>query len=336
MNEYDTIRAIASRFPRSRDQLNQLFECDAELIRLGDQVWGLTMDEFSPEEDLFTAEAPVVLGANLTVATLSDLLAAGVAPRFFLHALSLPCDVSPVFVEGLVEGIRSVLDQAGCALCGGDLGTADTWRYCGFAMGPVASARPLTHRLPAEPQTLWVTGELGDANLAALRQGPTPSFELRLKEAEIVREHATACIDTSGGLMDAVWILHAMSPGLRIDLHADRVPLARGIREATAAAGIPAEAALLGGAGEYELLFATPRDMDDGAVAALQGLGVTPIADVTAGGEGGVYICRRGRAVAAMTAPPPCPRSAASEAAYLQAVARTAVALFGPVEPRAA
>ena len=336
MNEYDTIRAIASRFPRSRDQLNQLFECDAELIRLGDQVWGLTMDEFSPEEDRFTADAPAVLGANLAVATLSDLLAAGVAPRFFLHALSLPRDVSPAFMEGFVDGIRRVLDQAGCSLCGGDLGTADTWRYCGFAMGPVVSAKPLTHRLPAEPQTLWVTGELGDANLAVFRQTPTPAFELRLKEAEIVRKYATACMDTSGGLMDAVWILHEMSPGVRIDLHADRVPLARDIREATAAAGIPAEAALLGGAGEYELLFATPRDLDGAAVAALKGIGVTPIADVTAGDDAGVHINRNGRAVAAMTAPPPCPRSTASTTDYLQAVVRTAAALFGPVDPRPA
>ena len=196
-------------------------------------------------------------------------------------------------------------------------------------MGPVASAKPLTHRLPAEPQTLWVTGELGDANLAVLRQGTTPLFELRLKEAEVIRKVATACIDTSGGLMDAVWILHAMSPGLRIDLHVDRVPLARGIREAAAAVGFPAESALVAGAGEYELLFATPRDMDDAAVSGLKSMGVTPIADVTAGGDGGVHIQRNGKAIGAMTAPPPCPRAAASAAEYLQAVVRAALELFG-------
>jgi len=329
MNEYDTIRSIASQFARSRDQLNKPFECDAELVRMGGQVWGLTMDEFSPQEDRFTEDAPVVLGANLAVATLSDLLAAGAEPRFFLHALSLPRAVQAVFVDGLVEGIRRVLDQAGCPLCGGDLGTADTWRYCGFAMGPVVSAKPLTHCLPPEPQTLWVTGELGDANLAALRRESTPSFELRIKEAAIMRKYATGCIDTSGGLMDAVWILHEMSPGLQITLHADRLPFARGIREATAAAGMPAGAAFLGGAGEYELLFATPRDMAAAAVAELKGVGVTPIADVTTGGDGGVCINRGGTTVTAMTAPPPCPRSFAIEADYLQAVVRAAVTLFG-------
>ena len=128
--------------------------------------------------------------------------------------------------------------------------------------------------------------------------------------------------------MDAIWILHEMSPGLRIDLHADRVPLAHGIREATAAAGIPAEAALLGGAGEYELLFATPRDIDDATANTLRNAGATPIADVAPEGDGGVQIHRNGRAIATMTAPPPCPRSMASMEEYLQSVTRMAATLF--------
>jgi thiamine-monophosphate kinase len=270
MNEYDLIRAMAAKFPRSKDQLNRLFECDAELIKIGDQVWGLTMDDFSPNEDLFTSDNPAALGANLAVATLSDLLAAGVAPRFFMHAVSLPRGVAQSFIDGLVEGIADVLKDAGCTLCGGDLGTSDNWRYCGFAMGPVASARPLTHRLPKAPQSLWITGELGDANLAALRKTPTPAFELRLKEVVAIRQHATACIDTSGGLMDAVWILREMNPEMGFTIHADRIPMASGLREFAKKSGIPAEAALLGGAGEYELLFTTPMALPEATAALIR------------------------------------------------------------------
>jgi thiamine-monophosphate kinase len=327
MNEYDTIRAFAARFPRSREQLNQLFECDAELIQMGDEVWGLTLDEFSPEEDRFTDDSPARLGANLVVATLSDLLAAGATPRFFLHALSLPPNAPEAFVNGLADGMRGVLDRAGCALCGGDLGAAPAWRYCGFAMGPIASIAPLTHRLATEPQTLWVTGTLGDANLAVFCQTPTPSFELRLKEAEVIRKSATACIDTSGGLLDAIWLLHRMSPGLRIDLHTERIPLARGVREATAAAGIPAGAALLGGAGEYELLFATP-DLSAAAQRALVDCGATAIGEISVN-PGGVQIFTPGRKPIPMTLPPPCPRAAASTEAYVQSVVRMAAELFG-------
>ena len=80
MNEYELIRAMAGRFPRHPAQENEPFTCDAEIIRLGDELWGLTMDEFTPEEDRFTMEEPEILGANLANATLSDLYAAGAEP----------------------------------------------------------------------------------------------------------------------------------------------------------------------------------------------------------------------------------------------------------------
>jgi thiamine-monophosphate kinase len=328
MTEYDMIRTIAARFPRSASQLNAPFECDAELLTIGTQVWGLTLDDFSPEEDRFTSEDPEALGANLAVCTLSDLLAAGVEPRFFMHALSLPSKVTPAFVEGLTKGLSTVLAKAGCALCGGDLGTADTWRYSGFAMGPVRAAAPLTHRLKGSPGTLWVTGRLGDANRAVLERTPTPAFELRLAEAEVIRKWASGCIDTSGGLMDALWILHELNPDLRIDLHAERIPLAAGLREFARRAGVPAEAALVGGAGEYELLFATSRDLPDGAGSEIEQLGITAIADISLGGAPGVFVDRHGARIGSMTEPPPCPRTQ-TLSDHVQAVASFAAALFG-------
>jgi len=332
MNEYDIIRTIAAQFPRSKDQLSNPFECDAELIKIGNQVWGLTMDDFSPDEDLFTSDHPEALGANLAVATLSDLLAAGIEPRFFMHALSIPRNAPSTFIEGVTEGIRMVLAKANCTLCGGDLGTADPWRYCGFAMGPACSARPLTHKLPSTPQTLWVTGTLGDANLAVLQNGSTPLFELRLKEAAAIQRCATGCIDTSGGLLDAIWILHELNPGIRFDIHAEQIPLAIGIREYAQRVGLPAEAALVGGAGEYELLFAAPKNLSDSSKHELQKMGITVIADLSISNTPGVHIQRNGEIIGTMTSPPPCPRAEETVSDHVKAVAGFTRTLFGAME----
>ena len=168
MTEYELIRAIAGRFARSPGQRNGLFESDAELVEIGGLLWALTLDEFSAEEDLLPAGDPEQLGWNLAVATLTDLLAVGARPQFFMQVLSLPQRVGRDFAEGIADGVRSALDEAGCALCGGDIGVAETWRFTGFAMGPVESTRPITRVLPPVEQRLWVTGDLGDANLAAL------------------------------------------------------------------------------------------------------------------------------------------------------------------------
>jgi thiamine-monophosphate kinase len=328
MNELEMIRELAAGFPRSADQANALFECDSELVTIGGKTWALTMDDFSPEEDRFPLDLPELLGANLATATLSDLLAAGADPAFFMHAVSLPRSITGPVLRQLAEGIRSVLEQAGCALIGGDTGVADTWRYCGFAMGPVAG-RPLTRRLPDLPQSLWVTGRLGDANVAALRRAPPPRFELRLAESRAVRQRATACMDTSGGLMDALWTFHVLNPGLRFDLHLETVPLAPEVPAFARSAGLPPEAALLGGAGEYELLVAAPLMMDKAEAAEWARLGLTRIGEAIPWDGGDIGLHREGKRVSAMTQPPPCPRAAGSLDEYIGEVGRMAAALFG-------
>lgn len=325
MKEYDLIRNIAVNFKRSRDQHNELFECDAEIITIGDRKWGISMDEFSPEEDLFTSEDSFLLGANLVVATLSDLLAAGVEPGFFLQGLSLPRNVEKEFVDGLTEGIGTMLDKAGCFMCGGDIGTADPWRFCGVAMGPVISERPLTHRMPVEPHTLWVTGAFGDANLAALQKTATPRFEFRLGEAKKIRKFATACIDTSGGFFDALWILKEQNPRMQFEVDLKDMPFAEGVVEISNRLGFPPESALLGGAGEYELLFAVPAGL---AVDELLSAGMTRVGTARQGDFKGVNIHCRNGSVKTMLQPPPCPRDAINIEEHIRSVIAVSENLF--------
>lgn len=324
MREEEIIHALVDRFPRHADQLGAAFECDAEIVRVGDDLWALTLDEFSPEEDRFTAADPRALGANLATATLSDLLAAGAAPAWFMSAIAFPRTCDEAFVTGLSCGISEVLDAVGCALCGGDVSTAESWRFSGFAMGRVIGNRPLTHLLPHEAQTLWISGPLGDANIAVLTGQPTPRFELRLAAARLIRAYGSACIDTSSGFLDALWLLHSLNPALRFTIDLARVPLAPGVRDAADALGFPPEAALLGGAGEYELLFTIPATVDEAAVAELSATGAVAIGEVAPCAIPGVHLCREGLSVGEMTQSPPCPRGVSNLDEYIRQVMQMA------------
>lgn len=327
MNEQDLIRRIASQFPRSPRQANSLFGCDAEVLEIGGRQWCLTMDEFSPEEDLFTSAAPETLGANLAVATLSDLLACGAEPRFFMQGLVLPKAPAPGFVDGVTAGIKKVLAAAGCYLCGGDLGSARGWRFTGFAMGPAAGA-PVTHSLPGKEYTLWVTGRLGDANFAVLNGLPTPAFELRLAESKVIRSLAAACIDTSGGLIDSLWLLYRQNPKLRFELDLGRIPFAAGIRGFARASGVPAGAFLLGGAGEYELLFALPSALPAAQVRRIESAGATRIGGAHRQGKPGVSFVRGEVPLSEMKKAPPCPREFTTIKKYTRAVLAVSRELF--------
>jgi thiamine monophosphate kinase len=115
---------------------------------------------------------------------------------------------------------------------------------------------------------------------------------------------------------------------MRINLQAESIPLAEELLEYALPQGIPAEAALVGGAGEYELLFGTPRDLPGPARAELEAMNITAIADYCSDAAPGIVIHTK-KSIRAMTHPPPCPRATASLAEYVNAVVRFAAAVFG-------
>jgi thiamine monophosphate kinase len=283
MTEQELIAALAKGFPRAPEQLNALHEADAEILRVGEEVWAVTVDDFSPEEDLFFGAPLDLIGWNVAVATLSDLLCVGAVPRFFLPAVGIPPDFPSSALEKLSAGVREALESAGCFLVGGDVGRADPWRYVGTALGPVEAARPLTRRIPEGRHTLWISGAMGAANMAAASGSPPPRFPLHLEVAQMVRALAVACTDTSGGFCEAVWNLGRASPKARIEVDLDRLPLAEGASDFTAAYRIPPETILLGGAGEYELVFAIPEGSSKGALGALAKAGCTRVGTAARG-----------------------------------------------------
>ena len=128
--------------------------------------------------------------------------------------------------------------------------------------------------------------------------------------------------------MDALWTLHLLNPQLQINLHAEKIPFAHALRAYPLPPGIPLEAALVGGAGEYELLFATPGDLSSTARAGLESMDITAIADLSINATPGLFICRNNEPLRVMTTPPPCPREIESITEYVHAVAGFAANLF--------
>lgn len=306
MREFDLIRQLAACFRRSPRQRNALFTCDAEIVELGCGLWGGSTDAFSPDEDCFGSTDPERIGRNIAVATLSDLFAAGCRPSFYLHSLDLPPDGEDFGVH-LCQGIAAVLDACDAFMLGGDLGCGTAWRCSATAFGPVARAEPLTRLLPPREQALYVTGSLGDANAAALQNLVPPAFELRLAAAEALRRQASACIDTSDGLLNAVWQWRDVNAGFRFEIDPRAIPYAPEALAAAQRFGLPPPAFLLGGAGEYELLFAADPEADVPDA--------TRIGTVGPDNAGGIFLGSR-----QLRASPPDPRAFSDRNAYLAAI----------------
>jgi len=252
MDERGLIERIARSFPRAPGQRSALFECDAEIVPFAGALLAATVDEFSEVEDGFGDGDPALLGWNLAVATVSDLLAAGATPSFFLHAVIAPEGDDGRFVGALSEGVAEALAASGCHLLGGDLGRAPAWRYTGVALGacPGEPVRRVTRR---DELLLYATGDFGDGNLAALDRRRPPRFESRRAFSARIAGLSRLAMDSSDGLRETLLSLARLNPGHRIVATAD-APLNPAAREAARASGLPAEAFLVGSAGEYELL----------------------------------------------------------------------------------
>jgi thiamine-monophosphate kinase len=158
-------------------------------------------------------------------------------------------------------------------------------------VGEAEDAGRLVRRSGARPgDVVAVTGELGGAAagliapqaseaLRARQFTPTPRLEAGRALAEA---GATAMIDVSDGLAaDAQHLAEASSVSITIDV--ESLPVAAGVAEVAAEAGVAALELVLGGGEDYELLVTLAPEAFEDARSHLGALNLTSVGRVEAG-----------------------------------------------------
>ena len=233
------------------------------------------------------------IGHKALAGALSDLAAMGARPGEAYVQLGLPGDVGTDDCLELADGIAAVAREHGVAVLGGDISGSGALVLAVTVVGHAPAADALVSRAGArQDDVLLVTGELGGAAAGLLLlEGPAlrESVTAEVAEALVSRQlrpqpriaaglalaaaGASAMIDLSDGLLADARHLAAAS-GVGLELEPEELPLAGGVRETAAAAGIdPLELAVAGGE-DYELLVALPEEAARRAVKAVAGAGV--------------------------------------------------------------
>jgi thiamine-monophosphate kinase len=231
---------------------------------------------------------PERLGHKALAVNLSDLAACGARPLAFTLALSMP-RVQEAFLAGLARGMQALAQRAGIALVGGDT-TAGPLALTVTVLGEVPPGAALLRSGACAGDTVWVSGELGDARLALEAFRGTLRLEASAFEAArcameqpeprvalglALRGLATSAIDLSDGLLgDLGHILERSRVGARLRL--DALP-----RSAHLAAQpeLVQRSCLLAGGDDYELLFTAPAVAEPAVreAAARAGVPVTAV-----------------------------------------------------------
>ncbi|HTL64811.1 MAG TPA: thiamine-phosphate kinase, partial [Pseudolabrys sp.] len=164
-------------------------------------------------EDAAQAVASKALRVNL-----SDLAAKGARPLGFLLSLTVPKDIEEDWLSGFADGLRGDAVLFGCPLFGGDTDRTPGPVTVSIAMFGSVPEGTMVRRAGAKAgDRVFVTGTIGDAALGvALRGGKTWRLTDAQRQhlmsryllpqprnvlAEAIRNHASAAMDISDGLV---------------------------------------------------------------------------------------------------------------------------------------
>jgi thiamine-monophosphate kinase len=272
MTEFELIARYFTRPPAPGGLVARGVGDDCALLQIGDRTLAVTTDLLVEGRHFFPDAEPEALGHKALAVNLSDLAAAGAAPRCFFLALALP-HADEAWLAAFARGLWALADRHDCVLAGGDTTRAaptsgdGPLTICITAIGEVPAGAAL-HRAGARAgDELWVSGTLGDAALAlAVHNGQAapPSAEAvaaarqrldrpqpRVALGLALRGVASSCMDVSDGLLgDLGHILERSRVGAEVTW--EQVPRSAALRAQPLS--LQQRCALAGG-DDYELLF---------------------------------------------------------------------------------
>ena len=263
----------------------------------------ITTDAFVEGVHFDRAYVPAAaIGHKALAVNLSDLAAMGAEPRAALLSLLLPPSMSAADFDAMIAGWLALAAAHRVALVGGNISRSPGPLVLDVtAIGAVKPRRVMTRAGARPGDGVYVTGAIGAAfaGFLSARDGATGDDGLEECRERFLRPEprvrlglllgrdqvASACIDASDGLADAVRQIAAAS-GVGIELDRAAVPVPETARKRFSERDrLDAFDAAVAGGEDYELVFTVPRRRRRALEAVLRraaGLACTRIGIVTA------------------------------------------------------
>ena len=272
IKENQFYKKLTEQFCRSKYQVNTLNESDSEIIILENypnEFIAITIDSIVEEIETGLYDDPYLIGWMTVMANLSDLAAVGAMPLGLVISEIFQTNTSEEFILKLQQGIADAAEKCGTFILGGDTNFGKELSLTGCALGKL-NDKYLTRIGTKTNDLIYVTGYLGKGNAyatlklfssAQLNFNYLPSA--KINEAQIIKEFASACMDTSDGMISTIdQLMRLNNLGFEIDKNPNEI-IDKDSQEVAETLNIPLFLLLAGIHGEFELIFTIPQNLEN-------------------------------------------------------------------------
>lgn len=265
--ENSNISKIASYYKRSPLQVNKIYESDSEIIKLNKDIYlAITTDSISEEIEIGLYDDPWLIGWMAVTVNLSDIAAVGAKPVGLVISQIIPDNADETFIKRISEGISDACEEYGTYVLGGDLNSGNQLIITATAIGIIENGNILTRNGIKGGDILFISGKAGLGNAYALNKfsstsGLTINYKpkARIKEGIFLREFASACMDTSDGVISTIDQLSRINNvGFAINNYENL--LDSEALKVSEHYNFPPWLFLAGQHGEFELIFSIPKE----------------------------------------------------------------------------
>ena len=238
---------------------------DCAMLENGDEYLLVSSDIVSDITNIPRNVKPESIGKFFAAVNLSDIAAMAGIPTAFVSSISIDPDAEWDYLNGIEDGMHSMLRKHKTELIGGDLKEGSGLTLTGTVLGHQKKSRTRKRSDILAGQRLGVTNELGKAGAAYVfyssgYMGTRASemlinVEPRIREGQIISEYGGKFLtDLSDGVASAA-VQANNDFGLGFKLVEHDIPVNRHVKKAAEISGRDSMEIALGYGGDYELLF---------------------------------------------------------------------------------
>lgn len=254
------------------DQHELYIDDDAVAYKLDEKYLIVNVDTLVGSTDILPGTRPEDIGFKTVTMTVSDIVAKGGKPLFFLVSINTARDSQIGFLEEIERGIKKACVYYGLKFFGGDLNESNDLVITGVSLGYNTA---IVSRKGAKPgDTVWTTGEFGFNGVTfhyLLKNGePIRGIEkileytirkgLTVRDGSFLSRIATSSMDSSDGL---ALTLNTIAEINNVKISLDDLPIPQEVHEYAKINDLDAlELALYAGE-EFEIVFTTDKSDEE-------------------------------------------------------------------------